>query len=371
MSVPLLPEGFDPCRRPTEPDAAVPWLLARTALRGTTVVPVPLLFRSLAGVLGLEPGDPGVEAAVRSSVEEGAAVVLPGTGPAEGTSWISLATVAEAEESLAEHVERLLVTAETEGEGVVAYLDVEGARTPETPETPEVAVPEGSVVVRAAERLGLAAALTLFEEVPDGGRVVLVGDPRRLPGRGPGRVLRDLLVSAAVRARTPSAAPASPLGVLAAEVRAGRLVAPEAPGREVVVVPAQDDAAVRHRVTQLVVDSVPRTFGVSPPEILVLTPLRRGTAGALDLEELLRERGVTGRVATVDEAASVSAEAVVLALPAGAAGVVDRALLLSAVTRATRHLSVVTAAGAALPVAVARPGTPPRTRLAELLALVG
>jgi exodeoxyribonuclease V alpha subunit len=55
-------------------------------------------------------------------------------------------------------------------------------------------------------------------------------------------------------------------------------------------------------------------------------------------------------------------------VPAEAGGMLSRPLVYTAVTRAQRHLSVVTAAGGALRRAVAQIGARPRrTRLADLL----
>ena len=113
-----------------------------------------------------------------------------------GPTGSGLAGVVAAEEALAEHVERLLVTAEREHGALVVVPDLPGARLPaDLADALRAAdaAPGGistdhdaGVVVTHAERLGLAEALELCSRVPDGGRVVLQGDPEAA-GRRRGR----------------------------------------------------------------------------------------------------------------------------------------------------------------------------------------
>ena len=85
----------------------------------------------------------------------------------------------------------------------------------------------------------------------------------------------------------------------------------------------------------------------------------------------LREALPAGtQVSTVTDAVAAArqADAVVACFPGQGAGVLTRAMVYSTSLLARRHLSVVTAAGAALPLAVAVPNPRPRqTRLLDLL----
>lgn len=224
---------------------------------------------------------------------------------------------------------------------------------------------------------------------------------------------------------------------LAASVRGGELpvVAPD-PAREVVVLSVRSGEEAAHRVVQLVTDSIPRVLGVPASEVQVVTPVHRGPAGTIALNRALKaalnpgdgevggfdigdrvvatanhlEAGfangevgvVTGRqgsdlvvgfagagpvtvsarvltdlahgwAVTVHRAQGSEFPAVVAVLPAEAGGLLSRPLVYTAFTRAQRHLSVVTAAGAAVSRAVREIGARPRrTRLAALLqAAVG
>src|SRR5207342_2036966 len=95
-----------------------------------------------------------------------------------------------------------------------------------------------------------------------------------------------------------------------------------------------EDTEVVHRVGQLVGTSLPRTFDFSGHDIAVLSPLHRGLSGTTSLADR-----TAAEVLTVHEAAESGRTwpAVVLCLPGEAAGVLSRALLVSAFLAADRH----------------------------------
>ncbi|MFJ9666056.1 helix-hairpin-helix domain-containing protein [Streptomyces sp. NPDC101219] len=283
------------------------------------------------------------------------------------------------------------------------------------------------LVVLDAPQLDVEAAALLTESLPDGARLVLAGDPGVLWSAGPGRVFADLLAARAcpqVASRRPDP---GPLGELVSGIGAGELLAVEAPGKEVVIVPVRDAGEAVHRTVQLVADSVPRAIGVPADETQVITPGHGGAVGTRALNAALKERlnpgpgrfggfdpgdriahspapgrTVTGRVVRADaeglhlscagEAVVVPKErvertvrhgwaltahqavgcrwpAVVVVLPGDAAGLLSRPWVYTAFGRADRHLSVVHGVEQALPRAVAEvPAKPRTTRLPVLLA---
>lgn len=318
------------------------WLLTRASRDGSTWLPAQVLLPALAA-LDVEDPSAGLQAALRS----GAVAMLD-------TEVLALPELALAEHEVAEHVERLQLT---DG-SVVAVCGPAGA------ERRAVARAAGGTLIDDADRLGLADLAEALASVEDGETAVVAGDPDVLQA-GPGTGFRDLVASGAVPV-TPVDAPEGPsaLDILRVGVRRGELPAPAtlaSPERSVVVVPVQTDEQAVARTRQLVEVSIPRAFGLTSAEVVVLTPQQRGAAGAGALAAAL-----PARVTTV-HGATGPGEAVVLVLPGSAAGVVDRALLLSALHLPVRHVSLVSGLGAALPAAVARRPAPPRTRLAALL----
>ncbi|MGW7359600.1 helix-hairpin-helix domain-containing protein [Streptomyces sp. NPDC054802] len=282
------------------------------------------------------------------------------------------------------------------------------------------------LVVLDAPQLDVEAAAMLVESMPDGGRLVLGGDPGVLAGAGAGRVFQDLLaarVCPQIASRTPDP---GPLGKLVSGIGIGELNQVAAPGKEVVIVPVRDAGEAVHRTVQLVADSVPRAIGVPAEQTQVVTVGHGGSAGTRELNAALKQRLNPGggrfggfdpgdRVAysqapgrtlmgtvvsadasglhldcdgvrtvvprervesalrhgwalTAHQAAGLRWPAVVAVLPGDAAQALSRPWVYTAFGRAERHLSVVHGVDQALPQAVAeRPGPQRTTRLRTLL----
>ncbi|MGW7054857.1 helix-hairpin-helix domain-containing protein [Streptomyces sp. NPDC054887] len=282
------------------------------------------------------------------------------------------------------------------------------------------------LVVLDAPQLDVETAAVLVESLADGTRLVLSGDPGVLPSAGAGRVFADLLAARAcpqVVSRTPDP---GPIGELVSGIGIGELNQVEAPGKEVVIVPVRDAGEAVHRTVQLVADSVPRAFGVSPAQTQVITPGHGGSAGTRALNAALKQRLNPGpgrfggfdpgdRVAyvpapgrtlpgtvgsadadglhldcegtpvvvpkeqvetavrhawalTAHQAAGMRWPAVVVVLPGDAAPALSRPWIYTAFSRGERHLSVVHGVDQALPRAVAEiPDRPRTTRLRTLL----
>ncbi|MEU1516588.1 helix-hairpin-helix domain-containing protein [Streptomyces sp. NPDC005811] len=282
------------------------------------------------------------------------------------------------------------------------------------------------LIVTDAPRLDVESAAMVVESLPDGARLVLSGDPAELWSAGPGRVFADLLaarVCPQIASRTPDP---GPLGELLSGIGIGELNQVEAPGKELVIVPVRDAAEAVHRTLQLVLESVPRAFGVEPGRTVVITPGHGGAAGTRALNTALKERlnpgpgrfggfdpgdvvayspapgrTVLGRVEKADadglhlscagapvvvpkerveqsvrhgwaltahQAVGGRWPAAVVVLPGDAAQALSRPWVYTAFGRAERHLSVVHGVEQALARAVAEvPARPRTTRLPVLL----
>ncbi|MCL6537986.1 MAG: ATP-binding domain-containing protein [Acidothermus sp.] len=242
-----------------------------------------------------------------------------------------------------------------------------------------------TVVVDDAQLLDVEAYAALFSSLEEGEDVLLVGDLDMLPSPGPGQVLADLVAAPGVswcdlvttgppisgeQAKPATEEIPASLGELAAAIRRGELPPVDDPARHVVVVPVANADEGAHRVGQLVGTSIPRAFGIAPAEIQVLTPLRGGPGGVDALCAVTEPCGAPPPL-TVHAAAGRRWPAVVAVFPPDCAGVLSRALVYTAVTRATRHLSIVHGVGSALAYAVARvPNRPRRTTLGDRLRVL-
>ncbi|MFD7132515.1 helix-hairpin-helix domain-containing protein [Streptomyces sp. NPDC059894] len=313
-----------------------------------------------------------------------------------------------------------------EGDGAVVTLSglLSGAEGPGRDTDGALAV--DLLILLDAPQLDVESAAMAVESLPDAARLVLSGDPALLWSAGPGRVFADLLAARAcpqVASRTPDP---GPLGELVSGIGVGELSRVDAPGKEIVIVPVRDAGEAVHRTVQLVADSVPRAFRISPEQTVVITPGHGGAAGTRALNAALKERfnpgpgrfggfdpgdriayspapgrTVPGQVVKADadglhlslagasvvvprerveqsvrhgwaltahQAVGARWPAAVVVLPGDASRTLSRPWVYTAFGRAERHLSVVHGVEQALPRAVAEvPAKPRTTRLSALL----
>jgi len=158
------------------------------------------------------------------------------------------------------------------------------------------------LVVADAHLLSLEAGTALLEASAEGTHVLLAGDPVSLGSNEPGALFRDVLEidepefggklpRTAVKRR-----PTGPLSALAEAVRYGGLPprellqGPDGQSKEVVIVTVKDPQEAIGRTLQLVVDSIPRTFQFTGPDVQVVAPRADGPVGTLALNAALKSR---------------------------------------------------------------------------------
>ncbi len=454
-------------RDPRRVGALAVHLLLRAAGDGHTVMPAKTLLSALEA---FDPGD-AVEP-LRAAI--GAGQIVAVMDEESDTELLGLARLAAAEETVAEGLARLTAMADPlpPYDGVPSAVFEHGvsvlAGPPEAVETvvralagrPGVIVSAATdraaaeaggalsvhrllepgpggyargveqpieadlVVVTEAGTLDVERAAALVEACMDGTHLVLAADPAAPSPLSAGRVLGDVLACGLIPVIEAGHGADGAIERVAAAARDGALVPVDPADRSVVIVPAGEAREAAHRAVQLVTDSIPRALGIPAEDVVVVTPARRGEAGADALNQALKERlnpgtgpydpgdrvvaaadlpraaaGEFGTVVavkpdedrvdvafpagtvpvrgdelrhgwavTVHGAQGTRWPAAVAVLPGEAAGALTRPLVVGAFTRARRHLSVVHAAGPELARAVRERAEPPRrTRLAALL----
>lgn len=150
-------------------------------------------------------------------------------------------------------------------------------------------------VIDETSMVDVRLADALLRAIPDGKRLVLVGDVDQLPSVGPGNVLFDVIRSGVV--------PVARLTTVFRQARTSRIVlaahainrgeAPEelAAGEEsdFFMVPSKDAASTARIVEKLVTERIPKKFGLDPVrDVQVLTPMNKGPLGALALNTELQ-----------------------------------------------------------------------------------
>ncbi|MEZ0113197.1 hypothetical protein ABH920_007227 [Catenulispora sp. EB89] len=311
----------------------------------------------------------------------GAAAAEPGpTGEADAEA--KAAEAAEAAEATSSDTAEPTADADAEAGADAAPGAGAEAEAPEPPAV-EFADPQpGLVVVSAAHQIDAEDLAALLDAVPEGMRVLLAGDPAEPGPAGPGQPFRDLLETRSEallaytsdgrvpRVRAADSEP-HPLTDLRFSLREGELPPPENdPEKRLVIVPVRDASEAVARAVQLAADSIPRTFGMTPDDIQVVTIRATGDAGAETVTRALRERLGTEQVRalTAREAMGGTWPAAVVVLDGPSSGSLTRALVYGLCGLAERHLSIVHGAGSALPQAVANvPDRPRHTRLPAVL----
>lgn len=175
----------------------------------------------------------------------------------------------------------------------VAY-DVEGTDTLRFRRGSQDPLEAEVVILDEASMLDLPLFAALLDACADGTRLILVGDAEQLPSVGAGRVLGDLIDSEAI--------PMTRLGQVFRQSDGSRIAAnaqailrgraPEFSDEwgEFHLVRRFRNTQIADAVVRLCRDELPERYGFDPlTDIQVLSPMRKGSAGTVQLNALLRE----------------------------------------------------------------------------------
>ncbi len=164
------------------------------------------------------------------------------------------------------------------------------------------------LIVDEASMLDTVLAYHLMKAIPNGGRLILVGDVDQLPSVGPGRVLGDLIRSAVVDVVKLELifrqGAESQIVANAHRIQRGELpLASRDEAGDFFVAERGRPEEVLETLVELVTRRIPARFALDPfEEIQVLSPMNRGLLGTDNLNQVLRE-ALNPRGAAVSAAA--------------------------------------------------------------------
>ena len=153
---------------------------------------------------------------------------------------------------------------------------------------------EGDVlIVDEASMIDVILMYNLLKAVPDGMRLILVGDVDQLPSVGAGNVLRDIIDSNAfpiVRlTRIFRQAASSRIITNAHKINQGEFPdLSNSSGTDFFFQEAATPEKAVETITALATARLPRYYHVQPRDIQVLTPMQRGVVGAANLNQVLQ-----------------------------------------------------------------------------------
>ena len=132
----------------------------------------------------------------------------------------------------------------------------------------------------------------LLKAVSVGTRLILVGDINQLPSVGPGCVLKDIIRAGSCPVvqltRIFRQASQSDIIVNAHKINRGEHVILDNKSRDFFFLQRQDPNVILRVVLALVQEKMPRYVEARPTDIQVLTPMRKGSLGVENLNEMLQ-----------------------------------------------------------------------------------
>ncbi|MDR0812517.1 MAG: ATP-dependent RecD-like DNA helicase [Oscillospiraceae bacterium] len=150
------------------------------------------------------------------------------------------------------------------------------------------------VVIDEASMIDIELVAALLGAIPDGARVIFIGDRDQLPSVGPGNVFADIIDSGVIPvvclSRIFRQGEGSGIVSAAHEVNSG--IFPEIRGsgaKDIFFLPRSGANNIAETIVGLVSDRLPNKQGISPDNIQVLTPTRKGAAGTAELNRRLQE----------------------------------------------------------------------------------
>ena len=149
------------------------------------------------------------------------------------------------------------------------------------------------LVVDEVSMLDILLANSLFRALETGTHLVLVGDIDQLPSVGAGDVLRDIIASEIAPVMRLSLifrqAEGSDIITNAHRINQGERPESDSDSQDFFRFPAETPEQAADWVEDLVMNRIPKRFGISSQDIQVLVPMYRGPAGITALNQRLQD----------------------------------------------------------------------------------
>ena len=146
-------------------------------------------------------------------------------------------------------------------------------------------------IIDEASMIDMQLMHSLVKALPPFARLILVGDIDQLPSVGAGNVLMDIIASQAVpvvRLQT-IFRQAEQSGIVTNAHRINTGQHPEFNGEDFFFVDRPEPVRALETIVEIVTERLPKKFGLDPVrDIQILSPMRRGEAGALRINEALQ-----------------------------------------------------------------------------------
>lgn len=149
------------------------------------------------------------------------------------------------------------------------------------------------VIIDEMSMVDLHLFQALLKAVAPGTRLILVGDVNQLPSVGPGQILQDLIASKIFSEvglkKIFRQAQDSDIVVNAHKIHRGESLELNNKSKDFFFLERSDVNVIYKHMIQLIQDKLPGYCGVTPFDIQVLTPMRKGSLGVQSLNRILQQ----------------------------------------------------------------------------------
>ena len=149
------------------------------------------------------------------------------------------------------------------------------------------------IIIDEMSMVDLHLFQALLKAIAPGTRLILVGDVNQLPSVGPGQILQDLISSGMFSVvglqKIFRQAEDSDIVVNAHKIHQGESLKLDNKSKDFFFLERKDVNVIYKHLIQLILEKLPGYCRVSPLEIQVLTPMRKGNLGVESLNQILQK----------------------------------------------------------------------------------
>lgn len=148
------------------------------------------------------------------------------------------------------------------------------------------------VIIDEVSMVDILLFRALLKAIIPGTRLILVGDASQLPSVGPGQVLRDLLECKAFSCMTLQKifrqAAGSDIIVNAHKINAGEQIRLDTNSKDFLFLERNNESTIKEIMVWMIKEKLPAYCNADMFDIQVLTPMRKGTLGCVELNRYLQ-----------------------------------------------------------------------------------
>lgn len=148
------------------------------------------------------------------------------------------------------------------------------------------------IIVDELSMVDIPLMYNLLQAIPIGCRLILTGDADQLPSVGVGNVLKDIIRSESIEVcvlnKIFRQSQNSNIVVMAHSINAGRAIEPKTLGADFVFLERNDINKLKLTLLTMIKNKLPKALSLSPFDIQVLCPMKKGPVGVEEMNKLLQ-----------------------------------------------------------------------------------